>query len=82
MTLVFISTPIPRHNGDRIHPTQKPLQLFDDLIQKHSHPGDLVVDPFVGSGTTAVAAKKASRRFAGCDIDDKYIDAARNRMGL
>lgn len=72
--------PIPRHNGHRIHPTQKPLQLFGDLIQKHSNPGDLVVDPFLGSGTTAVAAHNTLRRFAGCDIDDKYVDAARERI--
>ncbi len=72
--------PIPRHNGNRLHPTQKPLLLFEDLVCKHSNPGDLVVDPFLGSGTTGVAAVKNSRRFAGCDLDDKYARIASDRI--
>ena len=68
--------PIPRHNGNRMHPTQKPLLLFEDLVQKHSNTGDLVVDPFLGSGTTRVAAVRNARRFAGCDLDNNY---AKNR---
>ncbi len=74
------SMPIPRHNGRRIHPTQKPLGLFEELIDKHSKPGNLVIDPFVGSGTTAVAALNLGRRFAGCDIDQQYVLAARRRI--
>lgn len=70
--------PIP-NNGSRHHPTQKPLQLFADLVNKHSKPGDLVVDPFVGSGTTAVAAMQEGRKFAGCDIDSEYVRIARKR---
>ncbi len=72
--------PIPRHGGKRIHPTQKPLDLFQKLIRKHSNPGDLVVDPFLGSGTTAVAALQEARTFAGCDIDAHYVVAARMRV--
>lgn len=71
--------PIP-NNGSRYHPTQKPLRLFQELVQKHSKPGDLVVDPFVGSGTTAVAAVQHRRRFAGCDIDSDYLKIARKRV--
>ncbi len=74
------SYPIPRHGGKRIHPTQKPLDLFRELILKHSSPGDLVIDPFLGSGTTAVAALQEGRAFAGCDIDESYIHAAKARM--
>ena len=74
------SLPIPRHNGKRLHPTQKPESLFADLICKHSNPGDLVVDPFVGSGTTATAALKCGRAFDGCDIDEGYVDSARQRV--
>ncbi len=74
------SYPIPRHGGKRIHPTQKPLDLFHELVCKHSNPGDLVIDPFLGSGTTAVAALQEGRAFAGCDIDDSYIQAAKSRM--
>ena len=72
--------PIPRHGGKRIHPTQKPLDLFRELIRKHSNPGDLVIDPFLGSGTTAVAALEEGRQFAGCDIDESYTQAAKTRM--
>lgn len=72
--------PIPRHKGKRIHPTQKPLHLFEDLIQKHSNIDDLVVDPFLGSGTTGVAAVKNFRRFMGCDIDPQYVEAAHRRI--
>ena len=72
--------PIPRHNGNRIHPTQKPLDLFVKLVEQHSDPGDLVIDPFLGSGTTALACLKAGRRFYGCDIDPHYIAQARKRI--
>ena len=72
--------PIPRHGGMRIHPTQKPLELFEALVEKHSNKGDMVVDPFLGSGTTAVAALKAGRKFAGCDIDPEYVKNAKKRI--
>ena len=72
--------PIPRHNGNRIHPTQKPDDLFAELVQLHSHAGDLVVDPFLGGGTTAVAAISQQRRFAGCDIDCGYVDRVLERL--
>ena len=74
------SHPIPRHNGHRVHPTQKPLRLFIELIEKHSNPGDLVLDPFLGGGTTAVAAQSTLRHFAGCDIDPKYAQVSRQRL--
>ena len=72
--------PIPRHNGKRIHPTQKPLDLFTELVEVHSLPGDLVVDPFLGSGTTAVAALESGRNFYGGDIDPHYVKEARRRV--
>ena len=72
--------PIPRHNGNRQHPTQKPEDLFTDLVLKHSNPGDLVVDPFLGAGTTAMAALKNGRQFAGCDIDDNYVAVSQARV--
>ena len=71
--------PIP-NNGKRHHPTQKPLPLFGELVIKHSKPGDLIVDPFVGSGTTAIAAVTQGRRFAGCDLDGEYINIAKQRV--
>lgn len=68
------------NNGNRYHPTQKPLALMRELIDKHSDPGDLVVDPFLGSGTTALAAYQIGRSFAGCDIDDGYVEVAKERL--
>ncbi len=68
--------PIPRHNGNKVHPTQKPLDLFCELVEKHSDEDDLVVDPFLGSGTSALAALINGRRFRGCDIDARYVEAA------
>ncbi len=71
--------PIP-NNGKRFHPTQKPLDMFRELVEKHSNPGDLVVDPFVGSGTTALAAVELGRKFAGCDSDESYVQVASERL--
>lgn len=72
--------PIPRHKGKRQHPTQKPLELFEELVRKHSKDGDLVVDPFLGAGTTGVAAVRNFRRFAGCDIDANYVRISQERI--
>ncbi|MCA8835004.1 MAG: site-specific DNA-methyltransferase [Proteobacteria bacterium] len=72
--------PIPRHGGKKIHPTQKPIDLFAELVLKHSNAGDLVIDPFVGSGTTGVAAIENNRRFKGCDIDKTYAMGATARL--
>ena len=59
---------------NRFHPTQKSLLLFEELITKHSNEGDLVVDPFLGGGTTALACKNTNRNFKGCEIDKKFYD--------
>lgn len=72
--------PIPRHNGKRQHPTQKPLSLFEDLVLKHSNQGDLVVDPFLGAGTTGVAAIRNFRNFTGGDIDENYVRISQESM--
>lgn len=58
---------------NRFHPTQKSLPLFEELVEKHSNPGDLVMDTFLGSGTTAIACKKKGRRFCGCEANDIYF---------
>jgi adenine-specific DNA-methyltransferase len=64
------------------HPCQFPVELPRRLILALTNPGDLVVDPFLGSGTTAVAAVLCDRRVAGCDIVSEYIDIARMRVEL
>ena len=58
----------------RFHPTQKSLLLFEELIKKHSNEGDLVLDTFLGAGTTALACKNLNRRFKGCEISKEYYD--------
>ena len=73
------SYPIP-NNGKRFHPTQKPLELFRDLVKKHSEEGARVIDPFIGSGTTALATLGLGRRFKGCDKDEHYAQIARERV--
>ncbi len=70
----------PIHREKRIHPTQKPLKLMSALIKKHSKVNDLVVDPFLGSGSTALAALKLKRKFIGGDKDRRYVEKARKRI--
>ena len=65
---------------DRFHPTQKSLPLFEELIEKHSNEGDLVLDCFAGSATTAVAAKKTNRQFIGCEMDEEYYNKSIERI--
>ena len=67
------------NNGVK-HPTQKPVALFEYLIKTYTQPGELVVDPFVGSGTTAVAARITGRRFICGDQSEEYIDIAHKRV--
>lgn len=71
--------PIP-NGGKRYHPTQKPLPLIAELIKKHSNPGELVLDPFLGSGTTALAAKQTGRHFIGCEKSPAYAKIAAARL--
>lgn len=58
---------------NRFHPTQKSLPLFEELIKKHSNEGDLVLDCFLGAGTTAFAAYNTKRKFIGCERDKNYF---------
>jgi site-specific DNA-methyltransferase (adenine-specific) len=59
---------------NRFHPTQKNLLLFEELIKKHSNEGDIVLDTFLGSGTTAIACKNTNRQFKGCERSTEYYD--------
>ena len=65
---------------DRVHPTQKSLPLFIDLVKKHSNENDVVLDPFAGSGTTCVAAKETNRQYIGIERDEKYYKLAKKRI--
>lgn len=77
----FLYFPLP-HPTDREggHPTQKPVALFEYLIRTYTRPGDLVVDPFGGSGTTAVAARNLGRRYITGDTDAGYCAIMRRRL--
>lgn len=66
--------------GKRIHPTQKPDWLLERIILSTSQMGDIVFDPFLGSGTTAVVAKRLKRKFLGTEIDPSFYKAAKNRI--
>ncbi len=74
-------TPSSKENAG--HPTQKPVALIMRLIRFFTMPGDLVVDPFMGSGTTAIAAMQTNRHYLGCDVEGAQVVAANRRiMGL
>jgi site-specific DNA-methyltransferase (adenine-specific) len=62
------------------HPCPKPLSLMEELVRDFTDPGDLVIDPFAGSGTTGVAAIRLGRRFIGWEKDPKYYEIARKRL--
>jgi site-specific DNA-methyltransferase (adenine-specific) len=65
---------------DRFHPTQKSLPMFEELIKKHSNEGDTVVDPYAGSGTTALAAKNTNRLYLCCEPSDEYFQRGYDRV--
>lgn len=62
------------------HPTQKPVKLFEYLIETSSKEGDLVLDPFSGSGTTALAASKLNRNYLCIDQNEKYVELSKQRL--
>ena len=85
--LDFIEIPIVQgkerlrgEDGRALHPTQKPLRLLELIIRASSHEGELVLDPFFGSGTTGVAAKLLKRKWIGIELNKTYINAAKKRL--
>ncbi len=69
-----------RYTGDVLHPTQKPVMAILPLILAYSVVGDIVLDPFVGSGTTAVAAQELGRRYIGIELEPQYARIAEERL--
>jgi modification methylase len=67
-------------NGAKLHPTQKPEALIHRILMSSTSPGDVVLDPFFGSGTTGAVAKRLGRHFVGIERDRNYIDAAVARL--
>ncbi|MEM9764278.1 MAG: DNA methyltransferase [Pseudomonadota bacterium] len=68
------------YSGNRNHPTEKAVEVIAPLVRAFSQPGDLVLDPFLGSGTTAVAAALAGRRSIGVELEERYCALARKRL--
>lgn len=68
-------------NGRALHPTQKPEEMLKRIIIASSNKGDLILDPFLGSGTTAVMAKKLGRKYIGIEKSKKYAEMAKKRVG-
>ena len=68
------------YSGNRSHPTEKAVEIITPLVERFSRPGGLVLDPFLGSGTTAVAAALAGRGYIGVELEERYCTLARNRL--
>lgn len=72
---------LPWHyTGNHFHPTQKPIEAIRSLISAFSQPGDLVLDPFAGSGTTGIAAEQVDRRYILIEKDAEYFRIAEKRL--
>ena len=79
----FFESPIcmrPERLQNPKHPAQKPVKLLKHIIQIASNEGDIVFDPFMGTGSTGVAALQLGRKFGGCEIDPVYFEAAKQRI--
>ena len=68
------------YTGNKLHPTQKPVQALAPLIRSFSLPGELVLDPFAGSGSTCATATLCGRRYLGIELDATYFEQAVSRM--
>ena len=64
------------YSGNPVHPTQKSVEVIKPLIESFSKPGDMILDPFLGSGTTAFAAKETDRRYIGVELEKRYCEYA------
>jgi site-specific DNA-methyltransferase (adenine-specific) len=74
---------IHKHNQvDKVHPTQKPIPLYDWILMHYAKEGDLILDTHLGSGSSAIAAHKLGFDFVGIEIDKDYYDAAVKRFNL
>jgi adenine-specific DNA-methyltransferase len=69
-----------KYTGNNFHPTQKPVSVLTPLVESFSNPGDVVLDPFCGSGSTLLAARNVHRRFLGIELSKQYFDLAERRL--
>ncbi len=75
-----ISTPRPQEKLFGKHPTQKPIELLDRIVESSTNPGDLILDPFTGSSTTGIAATRHKRQFIGVDMDKNFLELSVKRL--
>lgn len=76
-----ISDVLPwRFSGNKLHPTEKPLSVLRPLVRAFSYPGELVLDPFAGSGSTLLVAQQQRRRYLGIELDPGYHATASKRL--
>jgi DNA modification methylase len=68
------------YTGNKVHPTEKAVSILTPLIEAFSKPGEIVLDPFSGSGSTAVASLLSGRRYIGIELEDRYCRHARTRL--
>lgn len=69
-----------KKTDNNLHPTQKPVDMMEYLLTKFTNEGDLIIDPFMGSGSTGVACVKHKRKFIGIELDLNYFNIARERI--
>lgn len=75
-----VTTPICQGSERHDHPTQKPKRLFRPFIQWWSEPGDVILDPFAGTGTVCVVAQELGRHYIGIEQQEAYVETARHRL--
>lgn len=68
------------YTGNKMHPTEKPVSVLTPLVKSFSQPGEIILDPFCGSGSSLVAASVLQRRFIGMEIDPKHVATAQARL--
>lgn len=75
-----IETGVVPGGKKRLHPTQKHIEVMEKLVEIHTNENDIIFDPFLGSGTTAIACKNLNRNIIGTEIDKKYYDITMKRL--
>ncbi|MDD5680202.1 MAG: site-specific DNA-methyltransferase [Candidatus Omnitrophica bacterium] len=80
LSLWSIKPPMTEEKKYGKHPTQKPLQLLDRIVLASTKPGDIVLDPFSGSGTTGIAAHREKRQYIGIELEEDYINTSIKRL--
>ena len=68
------------HGVKRVHPTQKPIALMEQIIECFTKPGDLILDPYMGAGSTLIAAVNLGRRAIGVELSPDYCEIAKGRI--